>query len=98
MAEDVMELQPDVKTGTEPVRCGTKRASSTWEGCADKINMVVSAADVTVMKFWSQIRTHTDARVWSVQVASQIQKRSWRQSSARECPTKPRETKPSQEL
>ena len=31
-----MEAQPDVETGTEPVRRGTKRASSTWEDCAVK--------------------------------------------------------------
>ena len=29
--EDAMEAQPDVETVTEPVRRGTKRASSTWE-------------------------------------------------------------------
>ena len=27
--EDAMEAQPDVETGTEPVRSGTKRAGST---------------------------------------------------------------------
>ena len=37
--EDAMEAQPDVEMGTESVRSGTKRASSTWEDCADKINM-----------------------------------------------------------
>ena len=37
--EDVMEVQPDVEMGTESVRSGTKRASSTWEDCADKVNM-----------------------------------------------------------
>ena len=30
---------PDFETGTELVRSGTKRGSSTWEDCADKINM-----------------------------------------------------------
>ena len=34
-----MEAPPNVETVTEPVRRGTKRASSTWEDCADKINM-----------------------------------------------------------
>ena len=37
--EDAMEVQPDVEMETESVRSGTKRASSTWEDCADKINM-----------------------------------------------------------
>ena len=37
--EDAMEAQPDVQMETESVRSGTKRASSTWEDCADKINM-----------------------------------------------------------
>ena len=37
--EDAMEAQPDVETVAEPVRSGTKRTSSTWEDCADKINM-----------------------------------------------------------
>ena len=36
--EDAMEAQPDVEMGTESVRSGTKKASSTWEDCADKIN------------------------------------------------------------
>ena len=39
MAEDAMEAQPDVEMETEPVRSGTKRISSTWEDCADKMNM-----------------------------------------------------------
>ena len=30
--EDAMEAQPDVEMGTESVRSGTRRASSTWEG------------------------------------------------------------------
>ena len=34
-----MEAQPVVEMGTESVRSGTKRASSTWEDCADKISM-----------------------------------------------------------
>ena len=37
--EDAMEVQPDVVMGTESARSGTKRASSTWEDCPDKINM-----------------------------------------------------------
>ena len=37
--EDAMEAQPDVEMVTESVRSGIKRASSTWEDCADKINM-----------------------------------------------------------
>ena len=37
--EDAMEVQPEFEMGTESVRSGTKRASSTWEDCADKINM-----------------------------------------------------------
>ena len=39
VSEDAMEAQPDVEMVTESVRSGTKRASSTWEDCADKINM-----------------------------------------------------------
>ena len=35
--EDAMEAQPDVEIGTKSVLSGTKRASSTWEDCADKI-------------------------------------------------------------
>ena len=38
MPEDAMEAQPDVEMGTELVRSGTKKAGSTWEDCADKIN------------------------------------------------------------
>ena len=37
--KDAMEAQPDVEMKTKSVRSGTKRASSTWEDCADKINM-----------------------------------------------------------
>ena len=36
--EDAMEARTDVEMGTESVRGGTKKASSTWEDCADKIN------------------------------------------------------------
>ena len=38
--EDAMEAQPDVETGTEPARSGTKRTCSTWGDCVDKINIV----------------------------------------------------------
>ena len=83
VSEDAMKAQPDVEIGTESVQRGTKRASSTWEDCADKINM--EACLNTTGKYRrcdanaggscrSQIRTHTVARVRSVQVASQIQK------------------------
>ena len=34
-----MEAPPDVGMETGSVRSGTKRANSTWEDCADKINM-----------------------------------------------------------
>ena len=37
--EDAMEARTDVEMGTESVRSGTKKASSTWEDCTDKINM-----------------------------------------------------------
>ena len=39
VSEDVMEAQPDVEMETESLRSGTKGAYSTWEDCADKINM-----------------------------------------------------------
>ena len=41
LPEDAMEAQPDVEMGTQSVRSDTKKASSTWEDCADKINMEV---------------------------------------------------------
>ena len=41
VSEDAMKAQPNVEIGTESVRRGTKRTSSTWEDCADKINMEV---------------------------------------------------------
>ena len=85
VTEDATEAQPDVEMGAESVRRGTTRTSSTWEDCADKINMEVCLdtagecrrcdADVvlaTVAGVRSEI--HTDARVRSVQVALQIQK------------------------
>ena len=34
-----MKARTDVEMGTELVRSDTKKASLTWEGCADKINM-----------------------------------------------------------
>ena len=37
--EDAMEARTDVEMGSESVRSDTKKASSTWEDCADKINM-----------------------------------------------------------
>ena len=36
--EDAMEARTDVEMRTESVRSGTKKASSTWEDCADKTN------------------------------------------------------------
>ena len=39
--EDAMKAQPDVEMETESVRRGTTRTSSTWENCADTINMEV---------------------------------------------------------
>ena len=41
VSEDAMKAQPDVEKGTESVQRGTKRTSSKWEDCADKINMEV---------------------------------------------------------
>ena len=76
--EDAMEAQPDIEMVAESVRRGTKRTSSTWEDCADKINMEVCLDTVGDCSSGdscrSQIRTHTDTRARSVQVASQIQK------------------------
>ena len=43
--EDARKAQPDVEIGTESVQRGTKRTSSTWENCVDKINMEVCDAD-----------------------------------------------------
>ena len=37
--EDAMDAQPGVEMETQLVRSGSKRASSTWEDCADKINV-----------------------------------------------------------
>ena len=107
--EDAMKAQPDVEMGTESVRSGTKRVSSTWEDCADKINMeaclntVDEAADVTLMKFWRQL-PESDQNTHRCKIAkcssgvADSKGHPWRQSSARECPTKPRETEHSQEL
>ena len=41
VSEEAMKAQPDVEIGTVSVQRGTKRTSSTWEDCADKINMEV---------------------------------------------------------
>ena len=83
--EDAMEAQPDVEMGTESVRSGTKRISSTWEDCAGKINREAclntvgecrrcDADEVLATVAGVRSETHTDTRVRSVQVASQIQK------------------------
>ena len=37
--EDAMEARTDVEMGTELVRSDTRKVNSTWEDCADKINM-----------------------------------------------------------
>ena len=101
--EDSVEAQPDVEMGTESVRSGTKRASSTWEDCADKINMEVTAAHVMLTKFWRQL-PESDQNPNSCKSAkcssgvADTKGHPCRKSSARGCPTKPRETKPSQEL
>ena len=41
VAQDAMEAQPDVEMVTESVQRGTERTSSTWEDCADRINVEV---------------------------------------------------------
>ena len=41
VSEDAMKAQPDVEMVIESVRRSTQRTSSTWEDCADKINMEV---------------------------------------------------------
>ena len=91
----------------ESVRSDKKRASSTREDCADKINMeaclnTVSAADVTLMKFRRQLpesgQNPHRRKVCEVFKWRRTKVHPWRQSSARECPTKPRETGHSQEL
>ena len=77
----------------EPVRRG--------EECADKINMEACLNTVGECRRCcrSQIRTHTVARVRSVQVGSQRQMVIHADSHPHEkCPTKPRETEHSQEL
>ena len=83
--EDAMEAQPDVEMRTESVRSSTKRASSTWEDCADKINMEACLGSVGECRRCDadEVRA-TDAGVRSeptqmqecvsVQVASQRQK------------------------
>ena len=91
--EDAMEAQPDVEMETELVRSGTRRASSTWKEFADKINMdvwilLVSAADVTLMKFWRQLpeSDQNPHRCKSAKCSSGVavtKGHSWRQSSAR---------------
>ena len=90
--EDAMEAQPDVDMGTESVRSGAKRSSSTWEDCAD-----------VTLKFWRQLpeSDQNPHRCKSAKCSSGVadtKSHPCRQSSARECPTKPRETEPSQEL
>ena len=77
--EDAMEAQSDVETGTEPVRSGTKRVSSTWEECADKINMEAclnTAGECRRCDADDFLATVDGvcARVRSVQVTSQVQK------------------------
>ena len=37
VAEDAMKAQPDAEMETESVQRGTKRTSSTWKTCADKV-------------------------------------------------------------
>ena len=107
--EDAMEAQPDVETVTELVRRGTRRASSTWEDCADKINVeecLDAAGECRRCDADEVLATVAEVRSEPTQMQEcevfkwrrRYKSHPWRQSSARECPTKPRETKPSQEL
>ena len=106
--EDAMEAQPDVEMGTEPVRSGTKRISSTWEDCAGKINReaCLNAVDERrrcdadeVLARVAGVRSEpTQMSAECSSGAADTKGHPWRQSSARERPIKPRETNPSQEL
>ena len=105
--EDAMEAQPDVEMGTESVRRGTRepvrrgrivQTKSTWKYVWIPL---VSAADVTLMEFWRQLpeSDQNHHRCKSAKCSSGVADTTghpWRQSSARGCPTKPTETKPSQ--
>ena len=99
--EDAMEAQSDVETGTEPVRRGRiVQTKSTWKYVWI---LLVSAADVTLMKFWRQLpesdqNPHRCKSAKCSRGVADTKGHPWRQSSARECPTKPRETEHSQEL
>ena len=95
--EDAMEAQPDVETGTKLVRSGAKRASSMWDDCADKINMEACLNTAGECRRCDANPRRCKSAKCSSGVAD-TKGHPWRQSSARECPTKPRETKPSQEL
>ena len=108
--EDAMEAQPDVEMGKESVRSGTKRASSTWEDCADKINREACLKTVgecrrcdadEVLATVAGVRsepTHIQECEKCSRGVADTNGHPCRQSSARECPTKPRETEHSQEL
>ena len=105
LPEDATEAQPDVEMGTESVRGGTKRASSTWEDCADKTNMLACLNTVGECRRCdadevpaTAVRTHTDASVRSVQAASQIQKMIHGDSHQHEDVPQSQEIKPSQQL
>ena len=107
--EDAMEAQPDVETGTEPVRSGTKTASSTWEDCADKINMeacLKTAVECRRCDADEVLATVAGVRSEPTQM-QECEVFKWRRRDKRSSmetvistrmSTKPRETKPSQEL
>ena len=107
--EDAMKAQPYVEMGTESVRSDTRRASSTWEDCADKINMEAclntagecrrcDADEVLATVAGVRSEPHRCKSAKCFGDVADTKGHPCRQSSARECPTKPRETEHSQEL
>ena len=111
VSEDAVEARPDVETGTQSARRGTKRTSSTLEDCADKTNMEAclnttgecrrcDADEVlaTVAGVRSEPTQMQECEVFKWRCRYKKKSHPWRQSSARECPAKPKETKSSQEL
>ena len=107
--EDAMEAQPDVEMGTESVRSGTKRASSTWEDCADKIHMEACLNTVGECRRCDAdevLATVAGVRSRPTQL-EECEVFKWRRRYKKvihadshqhdKCTTKPRETEPSQE-
>ena len=111
--EDAMEVNSDAGVESALVRRGAKRASTMWEELADQTDMEVcpdttgeccNCDAVEILSWYATVGgTVTEQVSWCKNArcsdgVTSTKSHPCRQSSARQRPRRPRETKPSREL